>query len=34
MLLLWNVMQTMNFNMMYKYEMFSGYVLWWSEHEQ
>ena len=28
MLLLWNVMQTMNFNMMYKYEMFTGYVLW------
>ena len=28
MLLLWNVMQIMNFSMMYKYEMFSGYVLW------
>ena len=34
MLLLWNVMQTMNFSMMYKYEMFLGYVLWWSELSQ
>ena len=31
MLLLWNVMQTMNFNMMYKYEMFLGYVFWLSK---
>ena len=27
MVLLWNVMQTMSLSMMYKYEMFSGYVL-------
>ena len=33
MLLLWNIMQTMNFNMIYKYEMFSGYsiVMIWTQ---
>ena len=31
MLLLWNVMQNKKFQYDVKYEMFSGYLLWWSE---
>ena len=31
MLSLWNVMQNKKFQYDVKYEMFSGYVLWWSE---